>query len=266
MALTPQSLKDSAHRRGHAYFAHWNPTQYLSHYYRRVESEEHHTLRFIASQARPLAPNSVALEFGIGPTLHHVLPLAASAAELHVADLLPANLQSIRDWQLHSPTAHNWNAFTRVVLINEGVAAPTPHQIAHRENLARSKITRYLLANADCAHPAGTETARRYDCVLSCYCADSATASRRHWFRMMRNIAGMVAPAGRIVIAALRRCSYYKVGGIQFPSADIDEQDMLTALRAMNCDPSTLELQVEAVPDRNELGFDGIILAAARLR
>jgi hypothetical protein len=194
------------------------------------------------------------------------LPLAARAAEVHVADLLPANLQAIRDWQLHSPAAHDWSAFAREVLQQEGVAVPTGFQVASRENLTRRRITRYLLANAEWRNPAGAAAARRYDCVLSCYCADSATPDKAHWFRMMRNIASLVAPGGLFIVAALRKCSYYKVGDIQFPSSNIDEHDMLSALRAINCVPSTLELQVQAVPDRDALGFQGIILAAARLR
>jgi hypothetical protein len=264
--LSPQSMQGMPDGAVGIRFAHWNPAQYLAHYYKRVESEERHTLRFLVSQLRNLSANSVALEFGVGPTLHHVLPLAARTSEVHVADLLPANLQAICEWQNHATAAHDWSAFTREVLTYEGVVAPTRVQIASRENLTRRRITRYLLADAESSSPLKIESTRRYDCVLSCYCADSATPSKARWFQMMQNIASLVAPGGLFVVAALRRCSYYQVGDIRFPSADIDERDMLAALHAMRCIPSTLELQLQCVPDRKRLGFDGIILAAARLR
>jgi hypothetical protein len=266
MAFTPQSLHHANQRADPHYFARWNPAQYLAHYYSEVESEERHTLRFLVSQIGALAHGSLALEFGIGPTLHHLLPLAERVSEVHVADLLPANLQAIRDWQQRKPTAHDWSAFTRQVMRYEGAAEPSRFQIANRENLVRRKISRYLQADADCSNPAGVAAARRYDCVLSCYCADSATPDKKDWFRMMQNIAGLVAPGGLLIVAALRLCPYYTVGGIQFPSANIDDNDLLAALLAAHCDPATLELQVQPVPDRTELGFQGILLAAARLR
>jgi hypothetical protein len=265
VTFTPQSLQQASARAAHGHFARWNARQYLANYYTRVESEERHTLRFIARQALHLSPDSVALEFGIGPTLHHLLPLAAAVAEIHVADLLQVNLQAISDWQQRAPGSHDWSDFTREVLGNEGLQNPTTFQIASRENVLRHKIKRYILADAAASCPAGIESAGRYDCVVSCYCADSATPSKRQWLHMMRNISTMVAPGGRIVLAALRKCSFYKVGDIHYPSADIDEQDMLVALRGMGCDPATIELDVQSVPDRIAHGFRGIILAAARV-
>ena len=255
MAFSPQSLQNLSGRADRHYFAHWNPAQYLSHYYAEIESVERHTLRFLVSQVGRLTPGCLALEFGIGPTLQHVLPLAERAAEIHVADLLPANLQAIRDWQQRCPEAHDWSAFTRKVLCCEGVAEPSLFQIAHRENLARRKISHYLQADADCPNPLGA--AHRYDCVLSCYCADRATPNKERWFRLMQNIASLVAPGGLLIVAARRLCPYYQDGGIQFPSANIDENDLLSALQAANSDPATLELQVQLVPDRNEFRFPG---------
>ena len=43
---------------------------------------------------------------------------------------------------------------------------------------------------------------------------DSATASKHDWFRYLRNIASLLAPGGRFVIAALRNCSFYRVGDL----------------------------------------------------
>jgi len=120
-------------------FADWSAEAYLTDYYSRIEPEELCTLRFLVEQFRKLPRNCLALEFGIGPTLHHVLPLSPYASEIHVADLLPSNLEAVRKWQERECGAHDWAEFTRRVLIYEGNLLPTESDVHAREELTRSR-------------------------------------------------------------------------------------------------------------------------------
>jgi hypothetical protein len=97
---------------------------------------------------------------------------------------------------------------------------------------------------------------------VSAYCADSATADRATWESYMRHIAGLVAPGGVFITAALRRSRSYLVGGKRFPSADVDEHD----LRAVLEPEFECEIAVREVPDHARLGYEGIVLATARRR
>jgi hypothetical protein len=241
-------------------FASWNADEYLRDYYSRIESEEDHTLEFLVSHCKRLRHGSTLLEFGCGPTLHHVLPFSSCAAEIHVADLLPINLDAIRRWQARDPNAHDWSAFTRRVQHFEGLRHPTLQDIHVREEITRSVITRHLVADARQRRPLGPFT-QRYDCVVTCYCADSATANKLEWQQFMRNIASLLAPSGLLLVAALRRCSSYVVGQRSFPAANIDESDLASIYRELGM----LNVEIDAVnlSDRTPLGFSSILLASA---
>jgi len=268
MASLPHSaLKGlSNSRMAVASFSQWDPAAYLATYYSKIEPEEAHTLRFLVREAQRLESDASVLEFGIGPTLHHVLPFARLAREIHVADLLPANLEAVRQWCAQKPGAFNWREFTREVLIAEGIQQPSEEEIDARERRTRERLTCSLLGDARLRHPLGEAYSSRYDCVVSCYCADSATASKHEWFRYLRNITSLLAPGGRFVLAALRNCSFYRVGNVRFPSPAIDEYDLQRALTMLNFDMGSVVLQVYPVPEQLRAGFQSIALASGRIR
>jgi len=247
-------------------FNQWSPAAYLATYYAKVEPEERHTLRFLVREARNLAPGATVLEFGVGPTLHHLLPLAPHVARIHVADLLPANLEAVRQWCVEEPGAFDWSAFTREVLLYEGIRRPSGQEIDTRERLTRERLTLRLVGDARHRHPLGLTYSRRYDCVVTCYCADSATADKGEWFRYLRNIASLLAPGGLFVVAALRNCSFYRVGALRFPSPAIDEHDIRCALVELNFEKSSIQLQVCEVSEQARHGFQSIVLASGRIR
>jgi hypothetical protein len=242
-------------------FARWNAEDYLREYYSRIEVEEEHSLRFLVEQSARLPSGATILEFGCGPTLHHVLPFSRRAGEIHVADLLSGNLDAVRRWQKRDPRAHDWRPFTKRVLSLEGLSQATPRYIENREETTRRIITRMICADARRARPLGGLT-RQYDCVISCYCADSATADKREWRRLMRNIVSLLSPGGLLLIAALRRCETYTVGTQKFPSAHIDEHDLASVYEQLGLDD--VDIDVVAVPGRAEHGFQSILLASAK--
>ena len=242
-------------------FARWSAQDYLREYYSKIEIEEEHTLRFLVEQCARLRAGATILEFGCGPTLHHVLPFSHRAAEIHVADLLPENLDAIRRWQTRKPPAHNWRPFTKRVLSLEGLPHATSSHAEHREQTTRRRITRLIAADARRSRPLGALT-RHYDCVVSCYCADSATSDKREWRRLMRNIVSLLSPGGLLLVAALRRCETYTVGAQKFPSACVDERDLAGVYEQLGM--RDIDVEVVAVPSRSKHGFDSIMLAHAR--
>ena len=249
-------------RRGHASFdADWVPAEYLEDYYAVVEPDEIETIAFFADAIRGTAQDEPILFFGTGPTLHHVFLSAGRASEIHLADYLPQNLAEIERWLERDAGAHDWRPFVRYTLECEGLAAPTEAQLAQREQLTRAKVTRLLQADAGEREPVDA----RYATVVSAYCADSATADRATWETYMRHIAGLVAPGGVFITAALRRSRSYLVGGKRFPSADVDEHDLRAVLEPeFDCGGGAI--QVREVPEHARLGYSGIVLACARRR
>lgn len=246
-------------------FVRWDAARYLRDYYGRLEHDEELTLRFLVRRIADAGPRSRVLEFGSGPTVHHLLPLAPHVGAVDVADYLPANLEQVQRWLRRSPAAHDWRAFTSHVLACEGRPLPHARELAEREDLTRRRVRHLLHCDAGRDHPLGAPLHRGYDALISCFCADSATDDKATWRRYMANILGLLKPGGLFVGAALRRCRRYRVGSAQFPCADIDERDVEAVLRNAGCDRHSIRIEVEAVPQHRALGYDGIVLAAGVL-
>lgn len=240
-------------------FVDWNPLQYLSDYYSHVEQDEELTLAFLARQAPRILNRPVVLEFGIGPTVHHLLPIVPYVSEIHVADLLPANLRQVRLWQERKETAHDWTPFVVQVLKEEGVSNPTAADIAARESLVRQSITRYLPCDAGLANPLGPEATGSYDCLLSCYCADSATDDKAEWRHYTDNMMSLLKPGGLFITTALRDCDHYNVGDRRFPSARVNERDFELLFREHEVEHLTIE--VAQTPEHAAIGYGSVLLA-----
>jgi SAM-dependent methyltransferase len=253
----------SAAESGLSGFEVWDAGRYLAEYYTQVEADEAATLAFIAKACGRISRPGRALVFGIGPTVHHLLPLAPHVREIHVADYLESNLDHVRRWLRRDARAHDWRAFGRHVLACEGLRSPSQQQIGQRERMVRSRVTRCLHGDAGRVTPLSTPGHERYDVVVSCYCAESATGDRSVWRRYMRNILRLLAPGGLFITAGLRRCRTYHVGPHRFACADIDEHDLAGALFESGVEPRHLQLEVHRVGLCERLGYDSIVLAAA---
>jgi len=246
-------------------FADWRPADYLRHYCTEVAEDELATLRFLVEELAAMPPVARAVDFGAGPTLHHALPLARLAQRIDVADLLEINLDEIRRWQRGAPGAHDWSTFTRVVLDFEGRAAH-PSALREREKVLRSRLGRLLRADAGAADPLGSAGRGQYGVVLSCYCADSATADPATCRRYLVNIASLLAPGGLLLLACLRRCAAYRIGANRFPSARLDERQLTAWLASPDLALQTGRLLVAPTRGQRTLGYDAVLLASARRR
>jgi hypothetical protein len=244
-------------------FDAWNADEYLRDYYSKVEIDEALTLEFALREARKIAPGAVAVEFGAGPTAHCLIALSAYVGALDAADFLHPNLRAIGAWIENSDCAHDWRPFVRHILCCEGSARPTEFAVRAREALARRRISRLLLCDASSPRPLGANGGR-YDALFTFYCADSATGDKAEWRSHMLNILGLLKPGGVLIMAALRSCRAYKVGDNWFPSADIDETDLRSALDSAGFCGEHTHIEARDVAGQSWRGYDGILLASGR--
>ncbi|MCX6021275.1 MAG: CoA transferase [Chloroflexi bacterium] len=246
----------------HAGWGDWNAADYLREYYGGdVPPDELATLAFLAVVLEGLEDFPTLLEVGCGPTVHHVLGATPYVSMIHMADYLPANLAEVRRWLQREPGHHDWRAFTREALLAEGVPDPTHGAVNDREHDLRAKVTALLPCDLSQPKPLGPGLDVTYEAVLSCYCADSATADRGVWETYMRNLFSLVAPGGAAIVTALRSCSSYRVGQRRFPAANIDKDDLARAYFANGFYPQTLFIESKDVPEHEDQGYDGILLA-----
>ncbi|MEI7469790.1 MAG: guanitoxin biosynthesis pre-guanitoxin forming N-methyltransferase GntF [Chloroflexota bacterium] len=237
-------------------FNRWDAQQYLTDYYNNISQDELATLSFLCHEAKKIKNQPIALEFGSGPTIHHVLPIAPYVSELHMADYLSSNLNEIRKWKTKQREAHDWYKFTDYILSNDATyVAHDQDQIAQREDLTRQKITHF--------YELGLGKKNKYDVVISCYCADSATESRSDWYRYMSNIIGLLKKSGGfLLIAALRNCHSYRVGNNYFPSANINENDINILFSKNHIAKHSSTIKIAYVPETKSYGYDSIVLAS----
>lgn len=243
----------------------WVPKEYLANYYTTVDADERHTIAFFVDAIKGSQPDKPILFFGVGPTMHHVFPVACKVSEIHLGDYLPANLREIERWIERDADAHDWRPFTRYTLECEGLAAPTENEIVQREEVTRAKITKLMEIDIQSADPLGEPNGLRYETVISAYCADSVTGDRAMWETYMRRIVELVCPGGTLITAALRGTQSYLIGGKTFPSPNIDEEDFRKVL-APYFEHENLMITVCEVPECASQGYSSIVLARAHRR
>jgi hypothetical protein len=243
----------------------WCAKEYLQQYYATaaIPSDELAIYNAVLPYLQTARPHFArALDFGCGPTVHHVIPFIPYVQELHLADYVPENLAAIQHWLQGDPEAHNWDMYIKGVLQLEGAAHPGSLALDLRKTHMRRKITQLKQGNLHWPHPLADQAT--YPLVLSFYCADSATASKAEWRLFMRRLFRLVEPGGTLILAALHNATQYTVGTRYFPSAQVTEHDLSAVLRDENFDEATLDLRVVPVTEWAADGFERIIIARAQ--
>ena len=241
----------------------WSPEAYLSDYYTEVQPDEQITMRFLVEAAALVGDNSSLLEFGCGPTVHHLLPFASRAGEIHVVDYLERNLDAVRRWVDGRDGAWDWTPFTTFTLSHELGRLPVDHEVREREASLRERVHSFDRADARRSQPLAAGS-RRAAVVLCCFCPDSITADLDEWRRCTGHVASLVAPGGWFVLTALGGADSYRVGRRRFPSPRVSVDDVADVLRTAGFARLGTSITSADATDDDDHGFDQLILAVSR--
>ncbi|MFT3906392.1 MAG: guanitoxin biosynthesis pre-guanitoxin forming N-methyltransferase GntF [Steroidobacteraceae bacterium] len=249
-------------------YTQWQARDYFQTYYSEVVlPDEQVVLRY---QIEQLAAHGErfgrALEYGCGPTLHRAIAAAHYVFRLDMADWLPDNLSMVREWLQADATNSDWRRFTEYVLHCEQGAAPNSENCLQREAETRRVVRGLHASDARWRHPLGAAREGYYDSIISGFCLDAVSNSKRVWRECMRNVMSMLAPGGLLIIHALHGCKAYKVGERMFPGADLSLDDMVESLSENGCARADCDVQLVHCPDNAVYGYSGILMAAARKR
>lgn len=220
-------------------------------------------MRFLVEAAALVGEVPALLEFGCGPTVHHLLPFAPRPDAIHVADYLDRNLAAVRRWVDGRDGAWDWTPFTEVTLRHELGRAPQRWEVREREAATRERVRTFQLADARRPQPLA-DGSRRFPAVLCCFCPDSITSERDEWQRCTEHVASLVAPGGWFVLTALGGASEYRVGGRCFPSPRIDADDIAGVLRDAGFSRLGTTITTADTGDDADHGFDTVLLAVSR--
>lgn len=243
----------------------WNPKDYLSHYYSTAYVADDDAAifeRLISFFKQKNKTFAKVIEFGCGPTPHHIFPVVPYLEELHFADYVPENLQEITNWLEGDSNAHNWDMWIEYILKKEGLAPITPEEIDRRKKLVRNKITKFKLGDLRKSHPLSDYSV--YDLVLSFFCAEAATNSKQEWQQYMSNLFSLVKPRGEVFIVASASARHYYIGKKKFPEANVTKEDFYSIFTDSKFASDSVEIEEISTAEWADSGLKGMIIAKAR--
>ena len=170
----------------------------------------------------------------------------------------------MREWVDGRDGAHDWSAFAGYTLELELAALPSPWEVLEREALTRADRQVPSCRRAAQSTAVRPGVAQRYPAVLCCFCPDSITADLDEWRRCTANVASLVAPGGWLILTALRSAASYRVGGLQFPSAGVTEDEVAAVLHDAGFSRLGTTVLAAAATDAGDHGFDSVVLAVSR--
>lgn len=243
----------------------WNPREYLKTYFRKLGQDSFENLKFLVRELKKFegSPKKKILDFGAGPTIFAGIAAIPYASSIHMCDYLEQNLFEINKWLKSEHDAFDWSTCVKHILDLEEVPN---HQeaILERSMHLKKKTTAVFRSDASLDWPIFSLDREKYPIVISNYCADSATSSKEVWGAYMNNVFNLLEEDGTILIAALRKCRFYRSGNQLFPSADLDEHDLKDILLKNEFDERSLLIEVKAVPECSYDGFSTVMFASGK--
>jgi hypothetical protein len=246
-------------------YADFNPRAYLAEYHAEVIQDEQLCLEFLIDSLRKIPAVSVALDFGCGPVVSHLVPLAAKAQEVHAAEYLAVNRAEVEKWLTQQPDAYDWRQFTLEILRLEGNTQPTIAEAEKREQQTRDRTTQVLACDLNKFDPLGGEKREFYPLVTSHYCAEGISPNVDSWRTYMRHLMSLVKPGGALILTSCGSTTarnlgdFYRVGDTYYPLTTVSPQDVL------NCFAENgfvdLDLRVRKLSNPGEQGYDCLIFA-----
>ena len=243
------------------YERHWRASAYLQQYYSGdPSSDEVANARFACRELRSLGRRfSSALEFGCGPTVHHLVNWMGYVDRVRMTDFLPENLVEVRRWLEVDSEAFDWDPWLRGMVAAEDGAPAGPAleaEVALRKRQMRSSVTSVGTGDVRCENPLGD--GETFDLVGSWYCLECLGGSRDEWRDYLANLLRLLKPGGVLLLGALRRASEYQVLDRAFPVTPVDERDFAEVLPSLGVDPGELRIEAVQTPEFTSQGFDGI--------
>jgi len=212
--------------------------EYLQHYFVAPNVEDRFALPLWVEQVSQLRPGAHVLEYGGGPALYSVLTLARRASRIHFCDFVPAALSEVQAWIARDARAHNWRPYTRYILELEG----GPHHDAaanQRESTLRRAMQRISECDARTTDML-PDPQPPYDAITAHHCLDVAARDAHDFKRMVRHLAGWLAPGGLFLLSTTTGTTRYTVDGTVFACLDLSREEVSRSLIEADMDPARL--------------------------
>lgn len=238
----------------------FNPLDYLQSYYGELKSEAEGLLQFLVDAFATLPQDVSVLEFGAGPTIIGLIPAAHKAKSIHFCDYVESNRNVVNRWLSGDEHDFDWTPFIMRALQMEGIANPTPEQIAERSERIRDIVTK--VSSCDIYQTPPVDTTQKFDVIITNYCLDAVTGDKTEWQAHIRNLKTLLKSNGMFVMSSLQEAQYSDFGDTRFPNVYLVEDDIPEALRLAGFSADSIRV-VSAPADHDQREYRGVIFASA---
>lgn len=240
----------------------WDARAYLNQYYATtsIPDDSRAILTFIKEHLKGGYFES-ALEFGCGPALYASFVVAPHVGVMHFADYGAENLCEIRAWLHCRPGSFDWDNYARYAVELDGGVDVLRESVERRMQLLRERVGSLRTADVRSPNPTGKE--EHHALVVSLFCIECVSGEVQAWETYFKNLASLVEPGGRLLLASLSKCTSYRVLGRRFDTAPVSETDVLRVLASPSLALEAKTLTSVRVSDWEAQGFDEILLLCA---
>ncbi|XP_041941266.1 phenylethanolamine N-methyltransferase [Alosa sapidissima] len=209
----------------------------------------------------------VLVDVGSGPTLYQVMSGCEVFGRVVLTDFLEVNRRELQYWLAEgSSSSLDWTPFLQYVCQLEG---RKPSESSEKAARLRSVVSDVLPIDVhrscplppDAAVPTGGA-----DCLVSCFCLESASPDVAAFTRALGHITSLLRPGGHLLlIGALGESYYLGAPGLRIPVVPLDEAQVCASLRVSGY--QLLQLSIYTLPVDMRVGVDdvtGVFFAKAR--
>ncbi len=244
-------------------FKKWDSKEYLEHYYadKKMPIDEVKIFKFINAflKKHPISFDSM-IDVGSGPTIHRVIPFVPYVNKIYLADYLESNLKSIKNWVSNKGYVHNWNDQIKHVMQIEQKSS----EREFNDRIESFKTKLFKLLHCDVTKVEIIKLKKKFPLVISFYCIDSITKSKKLWAASLKNVTNLVEPGGWVLMSALRNTKYYNVNGEHFPSPCVNENDYIKELIKNGFLKENINVKIIPSPHWQKDGIDSLLVLSAQ--
>ncbi|KAM9341182.1 phenylethanolamine N-methyltransferase-like [Symphorus nematophorus] len=198
------------------------------------------------------------VDIGSGPTIYQVLSGCEVFNKVILTDFLEVNREVLKQWlKDEGDCGLDWTPFMQHVCKLEGRQPSAWTQKAAR---LRAVVSDVLPVDVHSPQPLGPDAlpSAGADCLVSCFCLESASADLEAFTRALGNIKGLLKPGGHILLIGTLEGSFYCAAPeLKIPMVPLTEAQLCDSLKKTGF--TLIRLEVYTVPEVVKTGKDDVV-------
>ncbi|XP_035864475.1 phenylethanolamine N-methyltransferase-like [Sander lucioperca] len=195
------------------------------------------------------------VDIGSGPTLYQVMSGCEVFNKVFLTDFLEVNRQELRSWlQDEGGCSLDWTPFLQHVCKLEG---RRPSAWTEKAARLRQVIVDIVPIDVNRPQPLAHDAlpSAGADCLVSCFCLESASPDLAAFTRALGHIGRLLRPGGHLLLIGTLGMSYYMAGdGVKIPTVPVNEAQVCASLKESGY--TLIRLEVYTVPQDMNVGTD----------